>query len=631
MPLRFFYADRPEKLAFEKDTMPDENFRQHDLTRKKSAVDWSVLGPIGSAARPQFFEISRKNGWHSGFSAFDIYEKQPEDLKFFKNPKAFSEAFYARGIDKTDAQFRGKFARTFAGGSSISLDFAQHNGAGQLRHEKTRNTAFLAGVRVPVGSRWEGYLIFARNRHRQQENFGFIDEKEFGIGGVPGGGLEIEVFAEDPVTRLDRTELRFIQNFDFVKKQKAPPAPDSLQKPAFLQQKQPQTLRNSAFSIQHSASIWRERFLFFDPNSSDDSSLYGLFWADERGLRHFLQASKLENRLRLEGLKSRFGGIEAGLTHGFWRLDEEPGGSNFQQLFLNGRAELNLRNSLKINALADLGLLKNAGEFVVAGDLEWSVGRLGELRGRLLQQRRQPSFVSQKLQISQVPIWANDFSKINESSLAAALEIFPTRTIVEARQHVVAGFVFFDEKGQPSQLGDALSVTQLLVNQRVTFWKIKFDATAGAQNVSKKDALRLPRFWAKASLFYEGRLFKNNLHLTLGTEARLANEFLPEAWQPATGQFFVQNSDAAAFFPTLDPFVAFKVKTWRFFLRYDNLPALWSADIFETVARRAMPRQALRLGVSIRWLDGKKDDQKSSQNAPTGGNGRPPTGVGRGF
>jgi hypothetical protein len=116
------------------------------------------------------------------------------------------------------------------------------------------------------------------------------------------------------------------------------------------------------------------------------------------------------------------------------------------------------------------------------------------------------------------------------------------------------------------------------------------------------------------------------MELNAGFDFRVNSEFRPEAYQPLSWQFHLQDSITQKPYPWLDAFIAFRVQTFRFFFRYENLSTLFDkSNVFYQTAYYAQPLGAIRFGIGWRFLDGNQGG-----NTAGGGGSRPPAGVGSG-
>ncbi len=625
-PLRFSFCQKPEGLFPDSDTMPDAAFRFYDPARRgylnKHAapvafdflptLEWGNLGNPGSAARPMFYQHFPKIGFQTGLHAFDIYETSPDQLRFYRHSRTFSEATYSQGFGRqNDNQFRGRVGRTFSDGMNLAIQADALNGLGQIQNGRNKNAAFTAGLWQQYGPRYEAFLIYARNSHKQQENFGIVEEADLFNGGVPGqGGNQIRVRQESPfpVSSLRKSDLQFTQHLLFLKKKKADAAhPGGTAETA-----------GSDLRLVHSLRYGTETFKFYDKSSSKDSALYGKYWTDERGLRSFFDLKTIENRadLSFSGGKKTGGALTAGLMHQFVRLDRETAVLDFQQLFLTGSAGFRLLGRADLNTAADLGIgQRNGGEYSLRAEAGLDLGPLGNLRGGLLNQRRQPSLVQRGLAVSQVPVYANGFNKIIETTLAVGWSVPRIGLSVTGENHLSNGFVFFNRDQLPEQLGSPLNVSQLVVNQNFRFRGLHLDNRFVFQKTNRTDVLHQPEWASRNSLYFSGKTFHRHMNLAAGADFRINQSFAPDGWQPAGGQFFLQEEKVASY-PAVDLFVGMGVKNFRFFLRYEDLSSAWETRVQYQTALFPQPRGYIRFGASFRWMDGKK--AASQSQSPSG-------------
>jgi hypothetical protein len=102
-----------------------------------------------------------------------------------------------------------------------------------------------------------------------------------------------------------------------------------------------------------------------------------------------------------------------------------------------------------------------------------------------------------------------------------------------------------------------------------------------------------------------------------GIDFRVNQAFRPDGYQPVTGQFHIQDSLRQIIYPWLDAFVAFKVSSFRFFIRMENLGNFWNnSAVFYQTAYYAQPFRAIRFGINWRFMD-----QNMKSNNPTNGSG----------
>lgn len=620
-PLQFTFAPTPELSEHDADTLPDSRFRQYDPARRRT-VDWGTLGNLGASARPLFFEIAPRRGFDVGIHNFDLYRIAPQELRFYRNANAFTEVGYSRGRSQDDGEFSAKFARTFAGGMNFSLEYRNIKNLGQYRYQNTKHNALAFGGWLPVGKRYEAFLVFAKNTLKQQENGGITSADAFGGDNV-GGAIDIPVWLDDnkALTRQGTQDLQLTQHLKIAGAAQT----DSTGREIADSRR--------ALRLTHTLTWGKETYKYAHGDvPATDAVFYGDFFTDARGLRHYLELRRLENAVMLTTFKPKGAGrrsdfLAAGLSHTYFDVAQEPETQRFSNLFLTGNAAFTPSERFNFEVRGDLGLLENGGEYRLEGRLKLGLGAAGELRGQLLSQRRPPALVAERLFVSKQAVWSNDFAKPVENSLSATYALPHLGFEATGATHLVNNFIYFDRDGRSAQSGAPLQVAQLILRENIRLGALRFDNTLAFQQPNRSDVLHLPKWFTKNSLYFSGRVFKKRMLLETGVDFRTNAAFQPDGYQPLTWQFYLQDSTANSQpYLWLDFFASFKVSTFRVFFRYENLSGLWDdRTAFYQTLRYPQPLPAFRLGIRWRFSDSNQPDP--TQN--TGGN-QPPPGVGGG-
>lgn len=112
--------------------------------------------------------------------------------------------------------------------------------------------------------------------------------------------------------------------------------------------------------------------------------------------------------------------------------------------------------------------------------------------------------------------------------------------------------------------------------------------------------------------------------LNAGVDFRINSEFRPDGYQPLSWQFHLQDSLIQKPYPWIDLFIAFKVQTFRGFIRYENCATWWNkTEVFYQTAHHAQPFGALRFGIAWRFMDSNLPEQTQTPN-PLDGSGTLP-------
>ena len=171
----------------------------------------------------------------------------------------------------------------------------------------------------------------------------------------------------------------------------------------------------------------------------------------------------------------------------------------------------------------------------------------------------------------------------------------------QGQYHLVNNFIYYDSKGNPQQTRKAINVGQLILKKEITLGPFHLNNTVILQQ-NADEFLRLPSFYTKHSLYVQGRIFKKLLLSQFGADFRLNSEFRPDTYQALTGQFHLQDDQIAPLYPALDIFLNFRVKSFRFFIKYENLINAFDQSQFYLLTANYPERYAsLRFGISWKF------------------------------
>ena len=613
-PLIFTLALTPEKSEFAADTLPDQEFRMYNPARRP-LIDYGTIGNLGSSARPMLFDIAPKRGFDLGVDAFELYTVSPKDLRFYRNSRSFSEAYFSQGKNNLESMLNARFARTFCGGLNFSLDYRSINNLGKFNYQRARHNALNFGVWVPKGKRYDGFLIYSNNVIRQQENGGIVSADVFSGEQFQGPlAAAIRLPEERAKTRYNEQALHLTQHFRFT-------GGNGLR----------------ALRATHTFEWNKQQYKFSDGDTiyglRNDTTYFDNFLVDERGIRNYIGVNRIDNTFTINTFKTKKTGIPSdllalGLAHSFIKLNQEPNSYSFSNLFLTGTFNFRPSEKFIFAATAALGLLKNIGEYQIQGSIALGLGKAGQLRASILSQRRPPSLMQQRLFVSKRAFWSTEFLKPVENTLAATYALPLIGLEIGARTTLVNNYIYFDQKSVPQQTGSPLQVVQFIVSENVKLGWLHFDNTIALQQANRNDVFRLPKWFSKNSLYVSGKIFSKRLLLTTGIDFRMNSEFQPDGYHPLIGQFHLQDSITQKPYPWVDVFLAFKVQAFRFSIRYENCYTwLDKTKVFYQTALYPQPFGGLRFGISWRFMDNNvkgpddKEDTGSQSGDPNVGGG----------
>ena len=584
----YFYADNPYNQQPFNDTLLDSRFSQYDPARQQ-VVDYFTLGNLGSAHYPIFYNAYDREGFDIGLHQFDLYKAKK--LKYYVVETPYSEAFYSQGGDQEDSYFKGNFSRSFADGLNFSLNYSRINNIGSYDRAKARNTSLALGMWLHR-PRYDGFLTYINNVIQQQDNGGVESDTFFNIPAYDQR-VNIPPNLETANTRHADESISFTQHLKLRKTN------DSLG-----------IVPKRNFRVNHTITWQTLDYKFDDESVLDDSLYYKQQLVDSRGLRQYIGANNLSNYFGLATFKSKDGtglvqnrdNFEVGIKHRMYFVNHEPEDQRtVNNLMLMGKFSFVPNNKFSIKANGHFCLWDNAGDYKVNGLLDVDLGVAGKLGVSLKQQRYAPSLVQNRTYISQVQMWDSDFTKPIETKLSAAYTIPFIDVAVDGSYHLINNPIYFDTLATVQQFDGAANIVQMLFRKNLTIGQWHLDNTVALQN-SSADIIRVPNFYTKNSLYFEGLVFRKKvLLLRAGFDLRMASDFYVPSYSAVIGQFHLQDQQIQKLYPIIDFALSFKVTRFRGFLRIDNITSYWSDRIYYSTHLQPLYEANFRVGLTWRF------------------------------
>ena len=600
--ISYFRLENPNRTYDFTDSTLRE-FQHFDPTRKTRFADapsdfggfrydYAHLGNLGSAHRQLVYQPLNYRGFRTGFEQFDLYRIRTEDIRFYQITQAYTHAFFSQGPAQSDSYFRARFSRNFAGKTNFSIDYRAINNVGAYNYQKARDNSMALGFWIKGSPRYSSYLTYVGTTVQQQNPGGYALPES-----TQTGDQFNDVFSIPPlntslqaVTLHQHREAAYTQFFTINR--------DSSRR---------------KFGAYHQLRFTSSNYKFSDTNPDADYYTSGQF-ADERGLRNFITTDELTNtfRLRTFRLNSAASGtgeadiLELGLQHRYIRADEERADSTINNLFATARIGFTLSNRLFLQTNGHLGLLANAGDYRVGGRLFLNLEQAGTFEAELVNQLSSPSLTAQRFFVTDEQLWNTDLKKTLGTHLSGTYRLPRFELAAGAAYHLLNNQIYYDTAGIVRQTEAPVNILQLTLEKDFRAGGFHLDNQFTLQTTTN-EVLRLPGFYGKHSLYWQGFIFRNKaMLLKVGLDARLVASYRADTYNALIGQFHLQDEVTQPFVPLIDGFVTFRVDKFRFFVRVDNLLPYRTQRFYQLTTDYAQPFGAdtgLRLGLSWRFVD----------------------------
>ncbi|HFB99604.1 MAG TPA: hypothetical protein ENJ53_02255, partial [Phaeodactylibacter sp.] len=380
------------------------------------------------------------------------------------------------------------------------------------------------------------------------------------------------------------------------------------------------TPKSRSYTFSHRIAYHKNTYKFSDVTAAADSLYWKNLLLDQRGLRHFLEVKKIENSVAISTFKPRTSKtsniklqndfLEVGIRHSFHWINEDAADSTVNNLFLTGKWNFAPNERLKVKTYAHIGLWDNAGDYQVSGDLFFDLKKLGQLRLKGRNQLYHSNLLQQRFYISKRVAWTNHFKPTLETNLSATYALPKWGFEASGQYHLLNNLIYFDTLVTPQQEGAPVSIFQLILQENIQLRSFHLDNTIVFQKATN-EVIHLPSFYSKHSFYYQGIWFKQALNIRLGLDLRMNNSYFANNYNPLVGQFYLQNTQKVELFPAIDFNVSIKVKSFRFFFKFENLTRSLNNIVgsipddiqYYQTATYPMQNNLLRFGLGWKFAD----------------------------
>lgn len=605
--VNYYFANDPKVLFNERDSLLDNRFQHYEPSRKQT-YDYFHLGENGTAATPSVYQPFLRRGFDLGFHSFDIYALRNADIRFYQQTKPFFDGFYS-AAQQSDNYQKIRFGRNFAKGVNLSIDYQRINnktltsapvfqkklfGGSGVTFDPSRGRVVAFGLGISVNrERYDGFFTFTSNIVSQSDKGGLDTTQTI----TESNQFQLRNgFLTDALTRNEKYEYSYLQYFKLNRK-------DSLGgKRSYL----------ASHQIAFRDSKYQSSDIFTNAAPRrQDTLFYRQFLTDNRGIRFALREKMLENTFNLSTTRQRKTAdsttkttaqndwFEVGLVHAFHNVNQENGAKNLQNLIAKGRWNFTPNDNVRVETYAHFNILGyNLGDYRLAGELFLNLKNIGNLTVKAVNQLSEPSYLQDELVLTQKSFWSNNFKKTLETNLSGTIAIPRLGFDATVAYTLLNNYVYYDTAALAKQTATPLSILQLTVNQNFKFGNFHLDNSLAFQKPTET-IIRLPEFYTKNSLYWEGKIFKKVMLTRIGFDLRFASKWYAPNFMPITGQFYQQDVTTVGAYPALDVFLAFRVQRFRFYAKMENLVGGYSNTSFFQTYNAPMPETQFRFG--LRW------------------------------
>lgn len=204
-------------------------------------------------------------------------------------------------------------------------------------------------------------------------------------------------------------------------------------------------------------------------------------------------------------------------------------------------------------------------------------------------------------------IWENDFLPQVTISGTARIEAPRINLALEGNTGLLSNYTYFGQNAIPQQENTVLSYVSLRLEKEFDMNWLRWQNQVEYQFFSSRDIVHLPNLLVCSSLFFDFpikfRLTGGRIDLQLGASLYYTSLYKRPAYMPATGVFYLQDTDEAGNYPYTEAFLNLKWKRSLWFFKLEHLNYLINEVYYYPIEGYPLDPATFLFGVQWRFHD----------------------------
>jgi hypothetical protein len=551
-------------------------------------------GNLGNAARSYLFDPRMRSGFDIGFHAFDAYRFRIEETKIYQATRPFTELGYMLG-SKAEQMIHVMHTQNKGNNLNFGFEYRFINAPGVLRNQNANHNNFRFHTYYNSNNRrYSLYFIVQNNRLKSSENAGLINESSikqlalndpFELDTRLGSSQRLQ---RSPFNTSITTGNDYKDNTIFIRQQY-----DLGQKDSLVTDSTVYKLFYPRLRLQHTFRYTKYRYEFQD-ESIDTAKyreyLYYPFLASSPATLDFIDKwREFNNEFSLISYPQKTNQNQF-LKLGAMVQNLKGEYRNKTELLYNVSAIAEYRNRTKnkkwdVEATGQLYLNGfNSGDYNAQVNLKRLLSsNVGYLELGFQNVNRTPSAIF--FDRTSFPVRTNaTFTKENITKLVARYENPKFRLRLTGEYFLVSNYSYFKSFYDAEQESAIFNILHLSGEKAFKLSRhLNVYTELHLQQAAGDPPVNLPHLLTRNRLAYEGNLGFKNLDLAAGVEFRYHTPYKADNYSPLTGQFVFQDTATISNRPDVNLFVHFSIKTFKAFVRLENLNSIGQHYNFVTL------------------------------------------------
>jgi hypothetical protein len=199
--------------------------------------------------------------------------------------------------------------------------------------------------------------------------------------------------------------------------------------------------------------------------------------------------------------------------------------------------------------------------------------------------------------------WTNNFAKTNTTRISASTYIHKYKFSVGADYSIYKNVLYFDQTAIAAQNSATIGIVHAFLAKDIHFHNWHLNNKINYNLVPDSSIIRLPELVLEHSLFYANQVFQKAANVQVGASVFYVTSYYANAYMPATAEFYLQNTTLCGNYPAINFFLNAQVKTFRVFIKIDNLNYKWMPNDYVLTPNYTMNGRAFKIGISWMFFD----------------------------
>lgn len=546
-------------------------FHEYEQTRNQDKL-YIHTGNLGSSAFPIFYRPTFKSGFELGHRQHDLYKKSKDSIRFYNLEKPFSQVYFSPAGSQLSFTSSALVGRDFKNNVKLSIDFRRVNAESVYTNQDARHTYLFVGVYQDIPkTRWGYGVHFLSNSNYEAYNGGISDTSQLAFS-FRGVRTNVPVYLRD--TYSYSLSRKYIANlFYHIEKKNS---------------------RKQYLSLELERS--NDLYKAIDKSiGSNDTLKFGVqYIPSDLGVR-------LHNTIRSNQIQAGYhmdGSLLKSFIYGKYVLHlmgNDLGVSPISDMIIGTRNQLNWNNWL-LQADGLFGRSNGLTIMDIHPHLQYTKNQWLDVELGFRFHIRPPDYHENQMLITNTEVYNNQWKSSTIQMLYGNIGI--PKIGLQAKLESVASqnTLYFNDESNQFDILDQVNYIHFSLAERYSYKWLEL-YTSIAMQFQNVEIYGTPNWYSRHGIAFAHHLFDKKMLVHAGvTLDYIPAHTLPKYHVLASRLYGQGNSVNNQY--RMDAHVNFKVQGFRFFVKYENIAALWSTSVNYQISEYPQLDGRLRLGVS---------------------------------